>query len=370
MLLSEIAGIHGNQQLKGAFVHTMRATKQKKKRTWIWIIASIVILIGAGLSYYLIGISSSLDNFTKSDEDSIFSGITETPVPVPKWEGKERVNILLLGADARGAEEGQIARSDSLLVASLDPVTKKAHLFSVLRDTYVPIEGHGEGRINTALTLGGPTLAMQTVGDLLGLDIQYFVYTDFEGFKALIDKLGGVYIDVEKNMRYTDNADGNRYDIDLKKGYQLLDGDKALQYVRFRHDALSDYTRTERQRTLLKAVAKEMQSAWNLVRLKSILDSVEPYVEMNISVGDMLKLGQLGMESSISGSAQVPPMELLNETTRGGASVIVVKDEEALHEFVQDVLQSDENAPVTSDTPEGMDEATGSEAPATATPRP
>ncbi|MFD0590011.1 LCP family protein [Paenibacillus sp. GCM10027627] len=336
-------------------MRTRSSEPTKKKSKWKWVIISASILLALIITAAVVwgaGVINELDSFQKKPENSIFKDIKpENTVEVPKWEGKERVNILLLGGDARDAQEGEIARSDSIMVASFDPVTKKAHLFSVLRDTYGPIEGHGEGRINSAATIGGPTLAMKTVGDLLGLEIQYYVYTDFEGFKALIDTIGGIYFDVEKDMRYTDNADKNRYDIDLKKGYQLLDGDKALQYVRFRHDALSDYTRTERQRNFLKAVAKELQSTWNLIRMKEILESVSPYIETNLSVNDMLKLGQLGVESHVGGTAQIPPMELVSEEQRGGASVIGIRDHDALLGFVQETLSKDETVPVPSESP-------------------
>ncbi|MHA6482676.1 LCP family protein [Paenibacillus sp. strain BS8-2] len=333
-----------------------RSEKPKKKSRWKWLIITISIIVAvalAGLIYWGVGVYSALDNFSKSDEDSIFTEIPpDKTVEVPKWEGKERVNILLLGGDARDADENGVARSDSILVASFDPITKKAHLFSVLRDTYAEIEGHGRGRINSAITMGGPSLAMKTIGDLLGLEIQYYVYTDFEGFKSLIDTIGGIYFDVEKDMRYRDNADGNRYDIDLKQGYQLLDGDKALQYVRFRHDAMSDYTRTERQRNFLKAVASELQSTWNLIRMKEILESVSPYIETNLSVSDMLKLGQLGVESHVGGTAQIPPMDLVSEEHVGGASVIGIRDTDALIGYVQEVLISDETIPVPSESPD------------------
>src|SRR5690606_26190939 len=168
--------------------------------------------------------------------------------------------------------------------------------------------------------------------------IQYYLYTDFEGFKALVDAIGGVYYTVEKNMKYTDNADKNRYDIDLKEGYQLLDGDKALQYVRFRHDAMSDYTRTERQRNFLMTVAKELQSTWNIIRMKEIINSVSPYIDTNISVNDMLKLSKLGVGLQIGDSAQIPPFELLKETTVKGASVLTYTDKEDLQQYVQEVL--------------------------------
>lgn len=333
----------------------MRKQPNQKRKPWKWVLISFLVLLGIGIAaaaYWGVGVYKALDNFSKPSEDSRFGQFEDKTVEVPKWEGTERVNILLLGGDARGLEKNQVPRSDSLLVASFDPVTKKAHLFSVLRDTYVDIEGHGRGRINTAITLGGPTLAMKTVGDLLGLDIQYYVYTDFEGFKSLIDTIGGIYFDVEKDMHYTDNADGNLYDIDLKKGYQLLDGDKALQYVRFRHDAMSDFTRTERQRNFLMAVAKELQSTWNIVKMKEILDSVSPYIEMNLTVSDMLKLGQLGVESHVAGTQQVPPMDMIADENVGGASVLAVKDPAGLLEFVQQFLDSDETIPEPSASPD------------------
>lgn len=320
-----------------------------KKKPWKWVLITVLVLLCAGIAgatVWGVGVYKALDDFSKEPGESRFDGFVDQPeLEPPKWEGTERVNILLLGGDARGLDEDQVPRSDSMLIASLDPVTKKAHLFSVLRDTYVDIEGHGRGRINTAFSLGGPELAMKTIGDLLGIDIQYYVYTDFEGFKALVDAIGGVDFEVEKDMHYTDNADGNRYDIDLEAGYQHLDGDKALQYVRFRHDAMSDFTRTERQRNFLMAVAKKMQSTWNIVQMKKILDSVSPYIETNLEVSDMLKLGQLGVESHVAGTAQVPPMELIGEDNVAGASVIAVKDLDELKEFVQEELASDDTMP-------------------------
>lgn len=335
----------------------MRKQTNKKKR-WKWLFISLSVIIGAAaafLIFWSVGIYNALDNFSDGNSVTSNEDPEATPVPIPEWEGKERVNILLLGGDARGVDEGQVARSDSILVASFDPVTKKAHLFSVLRDTYVNIEGHGRGRINTALTLGDFPLAMQTVGDLLGLNIQYYVYTDFEGFKAMIDTIGGIYYDVEKDMDYVDNADENRYDIHLKKGYQLLDGDKALQYVRFRHDAMSDFTRTERQRNFLQAVSKELQETWNIIRMKKILDSVQPYVKMNISVPDMLKLGQLGVKSHVASTTQIPPMELIAEDRVGGASVIGISDEDELRSFVQMTLQQDDSMPEPAESAEPAD---------------
>ncbi|MFC5651459.1 LCP family protein [Paenibacillus solisilvae] len=315
----------------------------RRKRPWMWALLGVVVVAIAVVAVYFVNLNNSLGGLSKPKDESIFGKFDDKPAEKPaEWEGTERVNILIMGGDNRGLKKSETARSDSMLVASVDPVTKKAHLFSVLRDTYVPIEGHGEGRINTALALGGPNLAMKTIGGVLGLDIQYYVYTDFEGFKSLVDAIGGIQnFDVEKNMNYVDNADGNRYDIHLKKGIQDLDGTTALQYVRFRHDALSDFTRTERQRKLLTAVSDKMKSGWTVVKLNKIIDSISPYVETNIEVSDMLKLAQLGIGSTIGGSTQVPPMDLIGDKKVSGASVLSIRDDQELMDYVQSELAAD-----------------------------
>ncbi|WP_408634790.1 LCP family protein, partial [Paenibacillus zanthoxyli] len=201
----------------------------------------LLLLLAGGAVYFFTSIYQGLNGMQKQDNDSPFKNVetvdANTPDP-PKWEGTEPVNILLMGVDARGVKKGEIPRSDTMLVVSLDPVKKKVHVFSILRDTYVPIEGHDKNRVNTAI-IYGPNMAMKTVGDLLGIPIQYYVYTDFQGFIKLIDAVGGIDYTVEKDMVYKTIADGPEYDIDLKKGFQHLDGSKALQYVRFRHDATS-----------------------------------------------------------------------------------------------------------------------------------
>ncbi|EXX87498.1 transcriptional regulator [Paenibacillus darwinianus] len=335
----------------------MNSKAARRKGPWKWAlygVVSIVAVILVYVAYQGIGIYNALNGFGKNDNSSRFKDVVDAAAEKPpEWEGRERVNILLLGADARGVEEGQVARSDSMLVASIDPVTKQAHLLSILRDTYADIPGYGKNRINTAITLGGPNLTMRAIGNLLDLDIQYYVYADFEGFKALVDAIGGVDYEVEKDMKYVDNADRNRYDIDLKKGYQRLDGDKALQYVRFRHDAMSDFTRTERQRKFMSAVAKKLQSTWNLVRMKTILDEVQPYIETNLRVSDMLKLGQLGLKVRVAGSAQVPPMDLLYEERSRLGAVLGIRDEDKLREYVREVLAINTTAPVPVNSADG-----------------
>src|SRR5690606_20620333 len=185
---------------------------------------------------------------------------------------------------------------------------------------------HGYDRINAALALGGPDLSMKTVSELTGLPIHHYVYVDFEGFIKLIDAIGGIDYHVEKDMKYIDPTDNPAYNIDLKEGMQHLDGNKALQYVRFRHDAMSDYTRTERQRNFLKAVAVKLQSTASLLKLPGTLREIAPYIETDMNLDVMLRLGTLSfsLDTGSFEGVQLPPFELLREERINGAEVLTV----------------------------------------------
>jgi LCP family protein required for cell wall assembly len=322
------------------------------RKKWKWALLSVLGLAFIFLCVVAWGVYKGFDDIQKPVGESRFDKFepTKNDDP-PEWEGSERVNVLLMGGDERGLGDKEVARSDSMIVVSFDPGTKRFHLFSVLRDTHVDIPGFKDNRVNTALSLGGPDLAMKTIGNLTGLDIQYYVYVDFQGFIKLVDAVGGIDFFVEKNMYYTDAADGHRFDINLKKGQQHLDGDKALQYVRFRHDKLSDFTRTGRQREFLKAIAGKLKSGWNLIRLPEILNQVTPYMESNMSVGDMRKLGTLAYKSHQAGSAQIPPMELVTDEKVGGSSVLGIRSLDALKEYVVEVLNKDTSITVTTPEP-------------------
>lgn len=319
---------------------------RRTKRAIIWSVVGVFVAIAALVAYYFIAIYNQVDNFQKNGENSPFYNVETTETKVeepPKWEGTERVNILLMGVDARGLKKGEIPRSDTMLVASIDPVTKKGYLFSIMRDTYTKIPDHGSDRINTAIT-HGPKTAMKAVSDLLGIPIQYYVYTDFQGFIELVDAVGGVDFYVEKDMKYSSKADNHEFDIDLKKGFQHLDGDTALQYVRFRHDALSDYSRTERQRNFLSAVAEKMKSTTSIMKLPSILEKMNPYIDTNLSIDDMWKLATVGYSLKMTASEQIPPMKLLVEKNIGGSEVIGVRSEDELKAYVQEVFNKTEEA--------------------------
>jgi LCP family protein required for cell wall assembly len=315
----------------------------RKKIKWTAISVGIIVILFIG--YYVFSVVTAVNHIGNSKVPSPIKTLDDLSkkdpeLAAPKWEGTQRVNILVLGADARGLEKSgnEVPRSDSMMVVSIEPNTKKALLISILRDTYVKIPGHGSDRINAAMALGGPTLAMKTVSNLLDIPIQYYVYMDFKGFIGVVDALGGVSIDVEKDMDWVDAEDDHVYDIHLKKGLQELDGKTALQYVRFRHDAQSDFARSERQRKFLTAISDKLQTTQGILKLPKILAAVDPYIETNIdSFSDKLKLGSLGFDSKASGfvGIQVPPLHLLDERRINGAAVLTT-DSSLLQAYIQD----------------------------------
>ncbi|MFC7751598.1 LCP family protein [Paenibacillus thermoaerophilus] len=256
-------------------------------------------------------------------------------------ENTDQINILLLGGDSRNSE---IQSSDSIIIVSIDPATKKVKLLSILRDTYVKIPGYGEDRISKAITMGGSSLAMRTVEEWAGIPIQYYVYMNLPGFINLIDVMGGVDIEIEKDMNYVDSNDDptSIYQIHLKKGYQHLNGIKALQYVRFRHDALSDFARTERQRNFLKAIAKKLLTTTTAMELPNLIEAIEPFIETNLNVDDMIKLGKLGFEIDTESfdSIQLPPMELIQEKSVNGKAVLYVEPKQ-IKSYVKSILSDD-----------------------------
>lgn len=326
----------------------------RKKSIVMLLLLIIIILLGSAI-YYVLSIYRGLESLNKTPGSSPFSEIGEAvAVEPPEWLGTETVNILLLGVDARGTKKGDIPRSDSMMVVSLDPTQKSIHVFSILRDTYTDIAGHGKNRINTAIQ-HGPQVAMSTVSELLGMPVQYYVYTDFQGFIKLVDAVGGVDFHVEKDMNYESKADKHEFDINLKEGMQHLDGTTALQYVRFRHDAMSDFSRTQRQREFLKAMAEEMKTTTSVMKLPSILKEVSPYIDTNLSVEDMWKLASLGYQSTVATSEQVPPMKLIEQTYVGRAAVLSVTSKSELREFVQDVIHTSGAASVADEA--GVEQA-------------
>ena len=203
-----------------------------------------------------------------------------------------RVNILLIGVDVTISERRQvlpIARSDTLMLVSLDPQRARINVLSIPRDTFTVIPRFGPDRINAAYAAGGPRLTIQTVEDLLGVPVHYYVKLGPSSFGQIVDAMGGVEVDVEKDMTYTDWW-ANLY-IDLKKGRQLLSGDQAMQYMRFRHDEEGDIGRVRRQQQVFLAISQKMRSPAMILSSPRLLQAFVQHTQTNLSVSELITLG-------------------------------------------------------------------------------
>lgn len=212
--------------------------------------------------------------------------------------GRDRVRILLLGADLDYDEQGRRlksgGRADTMILADMDLARNAVHLCSIPRDTEARIPGHGVRRINSAYARGGAALARQSVEDLTGLNIHHTVVVNLDAFKEAVDAIGGVDVDVEKPLRYTDKWGG--LDIDIAAGPQRLDGEHAMQFVRFRHDAMADIGRARRQQAFLCAFGDAMRRPSSIVAWPGVVRAVSRHTETDLSPAQMVALGRFAKD--------------------------------------------------------------------------
>ncbi|SLK42576.1 cell envelope-related transcriptional attenuator [Mycobacteroides abscessus subsp. abscessus] len=228
-------------------------------------------------------------------------------------------NILLLGSDQRKGEKQ--SRTDTIMVAQYHPDKGTYKIISLMRDMYVDIPGYSQGRINTAYTLGGPELLRQTIKQNFDIDLQYYAIINFEGFEAVIDEAfpNGVEIDVEKQM-------SENIGVTLNPGLQRLNGKQLLGYVRFRHDAESDFGRVARQQKTLQAIADQVSAVQTFAKLPKLAGVIMPYINTSMETGDMLFIGKdlLTSKNHEVESLRVPVDGTFQDMRVNGAAVLSV----------------------------------------------
>ena len=250
---------------------------RKKSPIWPWVLA-LVCFLGAAVAGAMFASSSLLDK------------PKETKPAIKKEQelltAKDKATIMIMGVDERADDVG---RSDTLMVAAIDPDLDKASLLSIPRDTRVRIKGHGYDKINAAFAYGGENLTHRTVEDFLGISVDYYIIINTHSFVKIIDALGGIDVDVEKRMYYEDpwDDDGGLL-IDLRPGLQHMDGKTAVTYVRYR-DEEGDIGRIKRQQKFMKACMDQIASPSILTKLPSILQEVSSSVKTNLSMRQLLE---------------------------------------------------------------------------------
>jgi LCP family protein required for cell wall assembly len=234
----------------------------------------------------------------------------DTPVPVteplPQWQGRDKVNILVMGLDQRQGSSFP-GRADVVMVASVDPVQRSAALISIPRDLWVEIPGHGENRINSGYFYGeldgtpggGPALMEETIKVNLGITVDYYATLNFGCFKQIIDILGGITIDVPEPInddRYPDEQYGYT-SIHIPAGMQHMDGETALQYVRARHET-SDFSRMQRQQQVLLAVRDKALKLDAVLSLPELVPLLGKTFSTDLPLKDVLALANLATQIS------------------------------------------------------------------------
>jgi LCP family protein required for cell wall assembly len=217
--------------------------------------------------------------------------------------------ILLLGSDRRYADIGKApSRSDTIIVVRLDADENAMAVMSIPRDLTAHVPGHGTRKINESYHLGGPKLVIETVRELLGIDINHVVNVNFGGFRRAIDRLGCVYIDVDRRYFNDNTAPGPNYaTIDLKPGYQKLCGQDALDFVRFRHDD-SDFVRAARQQAFLSQAKEQIGLGRVVSDRKELLRIFGRYTQTDIAKSDTAQI--LGLIKLAYASSKSPVTEI------------------------------------------------------------
>ena len=257
----------------------------KKRRIWPWILMLAVFLTAAlGGAYFA---SNSL---------------TEKPLEKKQSEelltAKDKATIMIMGVDER---DDDVGRSDTLMIASIDPKTNQASLLSVPRDTRVKIKGHGFDKVNAAYAYGKERLSQDTVENLLGVNIDHYIIINTKSFKKIIDAIGGIDIDVPKRMHYEDpwDDDGGLI-IDFQPGMQHMDGAKAVTYVRYR-DEEGDLGRIRRQQDFVRACMEKIVSPAIIPKLPSVIKEVMGSIETDLSFRQLLEFAGTLKESKNNG---------------------------------------------------------------------
>lgn len=262
-----------------------KKSKPKTNYAFKWtFIAFIVCVVLFGLMYLAVNADSiGLPGVSRFIRKSPMA-----PAFMP-FSGKQ--NILIMGVDSNGSKTDPFkgTRTDSILLVSIDKFGKSVNAVSIPRDSKVYIaDGHGVDKINAAHAYGGVDLAIKTIQRTFGVNINHYVVINFAGVKDFVEALGGVSVNVEKRMHYTDRS-GGLY-INLNPGYQQLDAEQAEGYLRFRHDAIGDIGRMRRQQWFVKGVVEKLKSPDVIARIPAIIQAMSKNIRTDMNVYELAGL--------------------------------------------------------------------------------
>ncbi|KRN57162.1 LCP family glycopolymer transferase [Carnobacterium divergens] len=242
---------------------------------------SVISILLIGLIGYFTYFALATNQVLNDIQGEPLTATETNPRSVPvKLKNKDSFSVLLLGVDERLEDSG---RSDSMLVATVNPKLGNVKLISIPRDTLVSISSKGKDKINAAYAYGGITLAVKTIEEFLDIPINYYAKINMEGLIDLVDAVNGI----EVNNKYSFELEG----ISIDKGTQTIDGTKALQYARMRkQDPAGDFGRQERQKEVIQKVVEKGLSITSLTNFNSIFQAVGKNVETNFTGSELWDL--------------------------------------------------------------------------------
>lgn len=206
---------------------------------------------------------------------------------------KHSKNILLLGVDSNGegTDKWTGTRTDTIILMNVDNKTRSINAISIPRDSKVFIPGNGVNKINSAHAFGGIRLTKKTIEDTLGVRIDKYIMVHDDAVKDIVNALDGIPIYVEKRMNYDDYS--GKLHIHLDKGQQVLNGNQAVGFLRFRHDGLGDIGRTQRQQWFLKGLMEKLKSPQVITKLPAILDVARKDIKTDMSAYELSQLANV-----------------------------------------------------------------------------
>lgn len=262
-------------------------TKKKKRKrmfeTFLSIFILLSILLGAVTGYYSSKIMNFLDGISVSDDDNNAETIENTK----QLEDLEPFSALILGIDI---EEEGASRSDTIIVATVNPDSKDIKMVSIPRDALITLPNGVEEKINAAHSVGGPLLAKEMVSSYLDIPIHFYATMDFDGLIELVDAVGGVTVDSDLAFTQSNYRTPSK-PVEIVEGKQELNGEEALAYARMRKkDPRGDFGRQDRQQEVMINILEELASFNTVKNLTKILNSIEPYLHTNATGQQMISV--------------------------------------------------------------------------------
>ena len=264
----------------------------------IFIVLTILLLLAGLILGNLLKPQSSKQVKIRSDQ-SQQTDVKDLP-RINAFKGDQPLHVLILGVDETATNEYTAeeygSRSDTIMVFSIDPVKKTVQLLSIPRDTYVSIPGYAKTKINHAWSHGGYPLVEKTVEDFLGIKIDYHAIVRYNAVKELTQAVGGVEVYLPVDYKYTDTLVKPALRINFTKGYHLVAGEKAVDFLRIRKAyADQDIGRINQQQKFLMSLFDKMKNKSMLLKLPQLVDIANENIESDLSYGQIVDLAYFGL---------------------------------------------------------------------------